>query len=101
MWLVRRGYSSLSALVSTPAPLLLVRDALGDGVLDPDHVDAIADVVKKIPAWTPGNTAEIVEKHLVETAGAAHPPVVRSHGEALLARIDPDFDGTQPGEGGG
>ena len=116
------GYSSLSALVSdlvritprrasrliaqaglvaevltptghvTPAPLPLVRDALRDGVLDPDHVDAIADVVKKIPAWAPGDTPEIVEKHLVETARVAHPAVVRSHGETLLARIDPDGD---------
>ncbi len=116
------GYSSLSALVSdlmritprrasrliaqaglvaevltptghvTPAPLPLVRDALRDGALDPDHVDAIADVVKKIPAWAPSDTAEIVEKHLVETARAAHSSVVRSHGETLLSRIDPDGD---------
>ncbi len=116
------GYSSLSALVSdlvritprrasrliaqaglvaevltptghvTPAVLPLVRDALRDGVLDPDHVDAIAETVKKIPAWAPGNTPEIVEKHLVETARVAHPSVVRSHGETLLSRIDPDGD---------
>ena len=116
------GYSSLSALVSdlvritprrasrliaqadlvaevltptghvTPPTLPLVRDALRDGVLDPDHMDAIAETVKKIPAWAPGNTPEIVEKHLVETARAAHPSVVRSHGEALLSRIDPDGD---------
>ena len=75
-----------------PPPLPLVRDALRDGVLDPDHVDAIAETVKKIPAWAPGNTPEIVEKHLVETARAAHPSVVRSHGETLLSRIDPDGD---------
>jgi len=116
------GYSSLSALVSdlvritprrasrliaqaglvaevvtptghvTPAVLPLVRDALRDGVLDPDHVDAIAETVKKIPAWAPGETPEIVEKHLVETARVAHPSVVRAHGETLLARIDPDGD---------
>jgi hypothetical protein len=116
------GYSSLSALVSdlvritprrasrliaqaglvaevltptghvTPAALPLVRDALRDGALDLDHVDAIADVVKKIPAWAPGDTSEIVEKHLVETARAAHPSMVRAHGETLLARIDPDGD---------
>ncbi len=116
------GYSSLSALVSdlvritprrvsrlvaqagliaevvtptghlTPPPLSLVRDALRDGALDPDHVDAIAETVKKIPAWAPGDSAEIVEKHLVETARVAHSSVVRSHGEALLSRIDPDGD---------
>jgi len=76
----------------TPASLPLVRDALRDGVLDPDHVDAIAEVVKKIPAWAPGNTPEIVEKHLVETARMAHPSVVRAHGDVLLAHIDPDGD---------
>jgi len=116
------GYSSLSALVSdlvritprrasrliaqaglvaevvtptghtTPAVLPLVRDALVDGVLDPDHVDAIAETVKKIPAWAPGDTPELVEKHLVETARVAPPSVVRAHGETLLARIDPDGD---------
>jgi len=118
----KAGYSSLSALVSdlvrvtprrasrlvaqaglvaevatptghvTPAALPLVRDALCEGVLDPDHVDVIADVVKKIPAWAPGDTAELVEKHLVDTARVAHPSVVRAHGETLLARIDPDGD---------
>ncbi len=76
----------------TPAALPLVRDALQDGALDSDHVDAIAETVKKIPAWAPGDTAEIVEKHLVETARMAHSSVVRSHGETLLARIDPDGD---------
>jgi hypothetical protein len=116
------GYSSLSALISdlvhvtprrasrliaqaglvaevltptghvTPARLPLVRDALVDGVLDPDHVDAIAETVKKIPAWAPSDTAEILEKHLVDVAREAHPSVVRSHGETLLARIDPDGD---------
>jgi hypothetical protein len=116
------GYSSLSALISdlvhvtprrasrliaqaglvaevvtptghlTPARLPLVRDALRDGVLDPDHVDAIADVVKKIPAWAPADTSEIIEKHLVDVAREAHPSVVRTHGETLLARIDPDGD---------
>jgi hypothetical protein len=116
------GYSSLGALVSdlvritpnraswliaqaglvsevltptghpTPPALPLVRDALRDGVLDPDHVDAITAVVKKIPAWASGDTPELVEKHLVETARVAHAGVVRSHGEALLGRIDPDGD---------
>jgi hypothetical protein len=76
----------------TPAPLPLVRDALRDGVLDPDHVDAIADTVKKIPAWAPIDTPETVEKHLVDIARSANPSVVRAHGEALLAHIDPDGD---------
>jgi hypothetical protein len=90
--------AGLLAEVLTPtghltAPSLpLVRDALRDGVLDPDHVDAIAETMHKIPAWAPAGTPELVEKHLVETARVAHPAVVRAHGETLLARIDPDGD---------
>jgi len=76
----------------TPARLPLVRDALRDGVLDPDHVDAIAEIVRKIPAWAPADTPEIVEKHLVDIARGTHPSVVRAHGETLLTRIDPDGD---------
>jgi len=76
----------------TPARLPLVRDALRDGVLDPDHVDAIAEIVRKIPAWAPADTPEFVEKHLVDVARGTHPSVVRAHGETLLTRIDPDGD---------
>jgi len=80
----------------TPARLPLVRDALSEGVLDPDHVDMIAATVKKIPVWAPGDTAQIVEKHLVDLARETHSSVLRSHGETLLARIDPD--GAQPAD---
>jgi hypothetical protein len=80
----------------TPARLPLVRDALEEGVLDADHLEAIAEVMKKIPDSTPGDTAEIVEKHLVDTARVTHSSVVRTHGVALLARID--ADGTPPEE---
>jgi hypothetical protein len=120
------GYSSLSALVSdlvritphraakliahvglvaetrtltghvTPARLPLVREALAEGVLDADHLAVIAEVMKKVPDSAPGDTAEIVEKHLVETARVAHSSVVRAHGVALVARID--ADGTPPAE---
>jgi hypothetical protein len=79
-----------------PARLPLVREALTEGTLDADHVDAIAEVMKKVPHSAPGDTAEIVEKHLVETARVAPSSVVRSHGVALLARIE--ADGTPPAE---
>ena len=80
----------------TPPRLPLVRDVLAVGVLDPDHLDAIADTVTKIPVSAPGDTAEIAEKHLVDTARVAHPSVVRSHGATLLERIT--ADGTPPAE---
>ncbi len=80
----------------TPARLPVVREALHDGVIDLEHVDAILRVVNKIPTSTPGDTADIVEKHLVEVAREAPASVVREHGQTLLARIDPDGD--QPKE---
>jgi hypothetical protein len=80
----------------TPARLPVLREALLDGALDPEHVDAILRVVKKIPTWTSGDTAEIVEKHLVEIAREAPASVVAKHGEMLLARID--ADGVPPKE---
>jgi hypothetical protein len=80
----------------TPARLPVVREALEDGVLDPEHVEAILRVVNKIPTHAPAETADIVEKHLVEIAREAPASVVREHGQTLLARIDPDGD--QPNE---
>jgi hypothetical protein len=80
----------------TPARLPVVREALEDGVLDPEHVEAILRVMNKIPTHAPGDTADIVEKHLVEIAREAPASVVREHGQTLLARIDPDGD--QPKE---
>jgi hypothetical protein len=76
----------------TPARLPVVREALHDGAVDLEHVDAILRVVNKIPTSTPGDTADIVEKHLVEIAREAPASVVREHGQTLLARIDPDGD---------
>ncbi len=74
----------------TPAHLPLVREALTEGVLDADHVDAIAESVKKIPAWAAADATEVMEQHLVDIARLAPSSVVRSHGAALLERIDAD-----------
>ncbi len=73
-----------------PAPLPLAREALRAGDLDAEHLDAIADAVRKIPTWAPAGTTGIVETALVHTARTAHPGLVRRHGEILLARIDQD-----------
>jgi hypothetical protein len=80
----------------TPARLPVVGEALLDGALDLEQVDAILRVMNKIPTGVPGDTAGIVEKHLVEIAREAPASVVREHGQTLLARIDPDGD--QPTE---
>ena len=75
-----------------PARLPVVREALLGGELDAEQVDAILRSVKKIPDWAPGDTPELVEKHLVEIARDASASVVAKHGETLLARINPDGD---------
>jgi len=79
-----------------PARLPVVREALLAGELDGEQVEAIVRVVKKIPAHAPGDTTEIVEKHLVGIAREAPAATVVQHGEALLARID--ADGVAPKE---
>jgi len=79
-----------------PARLPVVREALLAGELDSEQVEAIVRVVKKIPAHAPGDTTEIVEKHLVGVAREAPAATVVQHGEALLARID--ADGAAPKE---
>ncbi len=80
----------------TPARLPVVREALLAGDLDAEQVDAVVRTVKKIPDWAPGDTVEVVEKHLVAMARTGPAHVLAKHGETLLARIDPDGD--QPAE---
>jgi hypothetical protein len=81
----------------TPARLPVVREALLAGELDAEQVEVIVRAVKKIPAHAPGDTAEVVEKHLVGVAREAPALTVAEHAAALLARID--ADGAPPREG--
>ena len=46
---------------TAPAKLPQVREALHEGVLDPKHVEAIANVVKQIPNWASYEHRDLVE----------------------------------------
>jgi uncharacterized protein DUF222/HNH endonuclease len=74
----------------TPARLPIAADAVHAGVLDLDHLDVIADAVRKIPAHAPAETDAIVEQHLVAIARTTDTRMLRRHADVLLARIDQD-----------
>src|SRR2546425_1852367 len=73
-----------------PAQLPVVREALPEGVLDAEHIDVIAKVMKAIPATAPLEARELVESTLVEQARHGDPNAVRFAGKQLLERLDPD-----------
>ncbi|HEU5473408.1 MAG TPA: DUF222 domain-containing protein [Actinophytocola sp.] len=73
-----------------PAKLPLVRQALHEGVLDSEHVVAIAEAVTAIPDWAGPQNKQLVESTLTQTARTSDPRVVKQYGRILLARIDQD-----------
>jgi Domain of unknown function (DUF222)/HNH endonuclease len=81
---------------TTPAPLPNVRAALHEGLLDPEHITAVAKAVKQIPDWVSLENRTLVESTLADTARNHHPRVVRDHADQLLTRLD--HDGEHPGE---
>jgi uncharacterized protein DUF222 len=80
----------------TPAPLPTVRAALHEGLLDGEHIDAVAETVKEIPDTADYATRELVEATLGETARTVNPKVVAEHGAIMLQHLDPD--GLESGE---
>src|SRR6266498_3864982 len=77
-----------------PAPLPTVRAALHEGLLDGEHIDAVADTIKQIPDTADLAARELVESTLAETARTLHPTTVREHGAILLQHLD--SDGEEP-----
>ena len=63
-------------------------------------MDAIAESVKKIPAWAAADATEVMEQHLVDIARVAPSSMVRTHGAVLLERIDADGCPAEGGSGG-
>jgi hypothetical protein len=80
----------------TPAPLPSVRAALHEGLLDAEHVAAVAKAMEQIPDWASLDDRSLVESTLADTARIHHPRVVQDHADQLLARLDQD--GANPGE---
>ena len=79
-----------------PAPLPTTREALRDGVIDGDHIDAITSTMQQIPDSVDLATRELVETTLADTARTENPYTVRRHGQILLQHLDPD--GKEPTE---
>src|SRR3954463_15113495 len=79
---------------TVPAKLPTLRQALLDGVVDGEHIEAVADAVKQLPSWATLEHRELVETTLGETARTQSSAVVREHGLVLLNRIL--HDGTNP-----
>src|SRR6266536_1992421 len=80
----------------TPAPLPTVRAALHEGLVDAEHIAAVAKAMEQVPAWVSVQDRALVESTLADTARLHHPRVVQEHAEQLLARLDQD--GANPGE---
>src|SRR4030081_1366230 len=81
---------------TTPAALPTVRAVLRDGVIDGEHIDAVADTLKQLPDDAPLGARELVESTLAEAARTLTPHAVREQGRELLAVLDPD--GTGPSD---
>src|SRR6266513_5831783 len=67
---------------TTPAPLPTVRAALHEGLIDGEHIDAIAKTLKQLPDSLNADTRELVEANLGETARSENPLTVQ--------RLNPD-----------
>src|SRR2546429_713639 len=74
----------------TPAPLPTVRQALHEGMIDGEHIDAITRTLKQLPDSVDADTRELVEANLGETARSENPLTVHRHGEMFLQRLNPD-----------
>ncbi|MEV7555521.1 DUF222 domain-containing protein [Amycolatopsis sp. NPDC089917] len=66
--------------------------AAEDGALGDQHIDAILDILRKIPDEVPTEERDGAEKILADLARAAGPKEITKAGNDLLAHLDPDGD---------
>ncbi|MBE7163350.1 MAG: DUF222 domain-containing protein, partial [Williamsia herbipolensis] len=65
-------------------------DAFADGALAHEHVDAVLDVMAKVPAATPPEVRDLAEEQLAEIARRHSPREITRAGARILAHLDPD-----------
>ena len=82
--------------LSPSAPTLA--DGVADGVLGPDHVHAVLDVLGKIPVALPAEVHTAAEQTLGQLAREHTPAELGVLGQQLLARVDPDGELTEPAD---
>jgi hypothetical protein len=73
-------------------PLPVVADALADGVVGPDHVEAIRKAITGLPDAASTEDRVVAEKILCEAATTSEPFVVKRLGDEIAQRLDPDGD---------
>ncbi|MFD2418956.1 HNH endonuclease signature motif containing protein [Amycolatopsis pigmentata] len=96
----RRLVAHAEALCGTVTPtgvrldpqLPVVAEALSDGALGPDHVEAIRKAVTGLPDAATVEDRVIAEKILCEAATTSEPFVVKRLGDEIAQRLDPDGD---------
>jgi hypothetical protein len=67
-------------------------DAFAEGTLAHEHVDAVLDVIAKVPAATPPEMRDLAEQQLAEIARHHSPREITRAGARILSHLDPDGD---------
>ncbi|MCP2160353.1 protein of unknown function (DUF222) [Williamsia serinedens] len=67
-------------------------DAMADGALGHEHVDAVLDVMAKVPSATPPEMRDLAEEQLAEIARHHSPREITRAGARILSHLDPDGD---------
>ncbi len=75
-----------------PAKCPETADAMADGDLSHEHVDAVLDVLAKVPAATPPEVRDLAEEQLAEIARHHSPKEILRAGARILQHLDPDGD---------
>ena len=70
--------------------LPMVADTLTDGLIGPEHVEAIQAAVRRLPSSASVEDRTMAEKILCEAATAGEPRLVARLGREIQQRLDPD-----------